>query len=56
MRSRRYCPSCGSFSIQRVHRSFLQKYVLRISESYQCDICDFGFTENHIYINELRKR
>lgn len=39
MESKRYCPSCGSFDIRRVKRTFLQKKVFQVSPKYRCVQC-----------------
>lgn len=39
MKSKRYCPDCGSFKIHRVKRSLLQKYVFKHSPKYKCAHC-----------------
>ena len=40
MISNNYCPNCESFDLIKVHRSFIQKRILRSANNLQCQSCD----------------
>ena len=54
MESRKYCPSCNCFQINRIHRGFLKKVVLNAPPIYQCQDCDDKFPSKDMEKNELR--
>ena len=39
MISKRYCPNCGSFILERIPRSFVQKVILKMQPKYSCYGC-----------------
>lgn len=53
MESKRYCPSCGSFDIRRVKRTFLQKKIFRLSPKYHCIQCHEITCQKYLEQNEL---
>ena len=54
MESRKYCPSCNCFQINRVHRGFLKKVVLNSPPIYECQDCEAKFTSKDLEKNELK--
>lgn len=54
MKTRRYCPECGSFNIEKVPRGIFRKYILLMSGLYQCEKCNFEFTDKQMSENLLK--
>ncbi len=53
MKSKRYCPNCGSFDIRRVKRTFLQKKIFRLSPKYHCIQCHEISSQKYLEQNEF---
>jgi transposase-like protein len=53
MKSKRYCPSCGSFQIHRVKRGVLQKHLFKQSPKYKCVHCFAVTSRNRLEKNML---
>lgn len=53
--SQRYCKACGSFAIERIHRGFFKKKVLKSPMLYQCKNCQDVFSKNDFEANEAKK-
>lgn len=53
MKSKRYCPNCGSFDIRRMKRTFLQKKVFRVSPKYHCVQCHEITHQKYLEQNEF---
>ena len=54
MKTRRYCPKCGCFTIEKVPRGVFRKYILLMSGLYQCEKCNFEFTDKQMSENLLK--
>jgi transposase-like protein len=51
MKTKKYCPYCGSFDITRVHRGFFKKIILRKPPMYKCHTCKQSFAEKQMENN-----
>ena len=47
-RTYRACPHCSSGKLERVHRGFIRKYILRVSPIFKCLQCDTSFSKKAI--------
>ena len=54
MKSHKYCPSCQSFSIERIHRGFVKK-MMKSPLLYRCRGCEANFTSKDMSNNELKE-
>jgi hypothetical protein len=55
MVTQRYCKVCGSFEIERVHRGFLKKVILKKPALFKCKNCEEALFRNDFRENEVRK-
>lgn len=55
MMSQRYCKSCGSFAIERIHRGFFKKRILKSPTLYKCKNCEQTLISNDFDGNETKK-
>lgn len=54
MSSKQYCPKCGSFSIWKIRRGFIKKYMLNSSPQYKCKECGEQVSEAEFSANETK--
>lgn len=55
MMSQRYCKACGSFAIERIHRGFFKKRILKTPTLYQCSDCGQKIASNDFNENQAKK-
>lgn len=52
--TKHYCSECGSFNLQRTHRGFIKKTLLKLSIQYECKNCSKLFSEAKLEKNTTK--
>jgi len=55
IKSQQYCTSCGSFDLERTHRGFVRKVILRSPILYRCNVCNTVYKETDFQRNEAKQ-